>query len=186
MPAKSKKQQRFMAAVANNPKFAKKVGVPKSVGEEFMKKPRKKPVKKYQAGGDLRSTLGQITQGTLPSTPITGGMPQTPSLPNMPFSGSSGGATGAVKDILSSGERAMGELSTASKAIGAGSGSSGIGPFLPDSTNTTPALFKKGGKVKKPSKPKAKTRKSSGTKVRGAGKATKGVRAAKMVSMKGS
>ena len=32
-----------MAAVANNPKFAKKVGVPKSVGEEFMKadKPKK-------------------------------------------------------------------------------------------------------------------------------------------------
>jgi len=184
MPAKSKKQQRFMAAVANNPKFAKKVGIPKSVGEEFMKKPRKKPVKKYQAGGDLRSTLGQITQGTLPSTPITGGMPQTPSSPMIsPTFSSTGGATGAVKDILSSGERAMGELSTASKAIGAGSGSSGIGP---DYANTTPALFKKGGKVKKPSKPKAKTRKSSGTKVRGAGKATKGVRPAKMVSMKGS
>jgi hypothetical protein len=32
-----------MAAVANNPKFAKKVGVSKSVGEEFMKadKPKK-------------------------------------------------------------------------------------------------------------------------------------------------
>jgi hypothetical protein len=45
MPAKSKKQQKFMAAVANNPKFAKKVGVPQSVGEEFMK------MKKYQDGG---------------------------------------------------------------------------------------------------------------------------------------
>jgi hypothetical protein len=38
MPAKSAKQKRFMAAVANNPKFAKKVGVPQSVGDEFMKK----------------------------------------------------------------------------------------------------------------------------------------------------
>jgi len=47
MPAKSKKQQRFMAAVANNPKFAKKVGVPKSVGEEFMKKG-------YMGGGMMR------------------------------------------------------------------------------------------------------------------------------------
>ena len=37
MPAKSEKQRRFMAAVANNPKFAKKVGVPQAVGEEFMK-----------------------------------------------------------------------------------------------------------------------------------------------------
>jgi hypothetical protein len=45
MPAKSAKQQRFMAAVANNPKFAKKVGVPQNVGEEFMMK------KGYKAGG---------------------------------------------------------------------------------------------------------------------------------------
>ena len=48
MPAKSEKQQRFMAAVANNPEFAKKVGVPKSVGEEFMKK------KGYMGGGMMR------------------------------------------------------------------------------------------------------------------------------------
>jgi hypothetical protein len=46
MPAKSKKQQRFMAAVANNPKFAKKVGVPQNVGEKFMKMK-----KGYKAGG---------------------------------------------------------------------------------------------------------------------------------------
>jgi hypothetical protein len=38
MPAVSKKQERFMQAVANNPKFAKKVGVPTSVGKEFTKK----------------------------------------------------------------------------------------------------------------------------------------------------
>ena len=35
MPSKSKKQKRFMAAVANNPSFAKKVGVSQSVGREF-------------------------------------------------------------------------------------------------------------------------------------------------------
>ena len=35
MPSKSKKQAKFMAAVANNPKFAKKAGVPQSVGQEF-------------------------------------------------------------------------------------------------------------------------------------------------------
>jgi hypothetical protein len=38
MPAKSEKQERFMQAVANNPKFAKKVGVPQFVGREFTKK----------------------------------------------------------------------------------------------------------------------------------------------------
>ena len=35
MPAKSKKQKTFMDAVAHNPAFAKKVGVPKSVGKDF-------------------------------------------------------------------------------------------------------------------------------------------------------
>ena len=35
MPSVSKKQHNFMAAVANNPAFAKKVGVPKSVGQDF-------------------------------------------------------------------------------------------------------------------------------------------------------
>jgi hypothetical protein len=50
MPSVSKKQHNFMAAVANNPKFAKKAGVSKSVGEEFMKADKKKPMK-MAAGG---------------------------------------------------------------------------------------------------------------------------------------
>ena len=37
MPAVSKKQEKFMQAVAHSPKFAKKVGVPQSVGREFSK-----------------------------------------------------------------------------------------------------------------------------------------------------
>jgi len=37
MPAKSKKQKKFMQAVAHNKKFAKKVGVPQKVGKEFTK-----------------------------------------------------------------------------------------------------------------------------------------------------
>ena len=35
MPSVSKKQHNFMAAVANNPSFAKKAGVPQSVGQDF-------------------------------------------------------------------------------------------------------------------------------------------------------
>ena len=35
MPSTRKKQHNFMAAVANNPEFAKKAGVPQSVGAEF-------------------------------------------------------------------------------------------------------------------------------------------------------
>jgi hypothetical protein len=37
VPTVSNKQERFMQAVAHNPKFAKKVGVPQSVGREFTK-----------------------------------------------------------------------------------------------------------------------------------------------------
>jgi len=50
MPSVSKKQHNFMAAIANNPKFAKKTGVSKSVGEEFMKAD-KKMAKGYASGG---------------------------------------------------------------------------------------------------------------------------------------
>lgn len=35
MPSTSKKQHNFMAALANNPSFAKKVGIPQSVGKDF-------------------------------------------------------------------------------------------------------------------------------------------------------
>lgn len=35
MPSKSPAQARLMAAAAHNPKFAKKVGVPRSVAKEF-------------------------------------------------------------------------------------------------------------------------------------------------------
>lgn len=35
MPSKSPKQARLMAAVAHDSKFAKKVGIPQSVGKEF-------------------------------------------------------------------------------------------------------------------------------------------------------
>ena len=47
MPSKSKKQHNLMAAVANNPAFAKRVGISKSVGEEFMKADK---IKKFGSG----------------------------------------------------------------------------------------------------------------------------------------
>ena len=48
-----------MQAVANNPKFAKKVGVPTKVGKKFTKETKvKKKVKKYEDGGNVaRSPL---------------------------------------------------------------------------------------------------------------------------------
>lgn len=46
MPSTSKKQERFMQAVANNPKFAKKVKVPQKVGKEFAKADKRKGARK--------------------------------------------------------------------------------------------------------------------------------------------
>jgi hypothetical protein len=37
MPSTSPKQARFMAAIAHDPKFAHKAGVPQSVGKDFNK-----------------------------------------------------------------------------------------------------------------------------------------------------
>ena len=50
MPVVSKKQGKFMQAVSNNPKFAKKVGVNQSVGQEFTKENSMK-TKKMNMGG---------------------------------------------------------------------------------------------------------------------------------------
>lgn len=50
MPSKSKKQHNLMAAVANNPKFAKKVGIPKKVGEDYIKADKGR---KFQEGGKI-------------------------------------------------------------------------------------------------------------------------------------
>ena len=51
MPSTSKKQHNFMAAVANNPSFAKKAGVPQSVGKEFNNADKGKT---FKQGGDMK------------------------------------------------------------------------------------------------------------------------------------
>ena len=56
MPSVSKKQHNLMAAVANNPKFAKKVGIPQSVGEDFMEADKGK---KFRMGGATRAGINK-------------------------------------------------------------------------------------------------------------------------------
>ena len=46
MPSKSKSQHKLMAAVAHNPSFAKKVGIPQSVGKDFNEADKGKKFKK--------------------------------------------------------------------------------------------------------------------------------------------
>ena len=51
MPSTSKKQHNFMEAVAHNPSFAKKVGVPQSVGKDFSTADKGR---KFAKGGDMK------------------------------------------------------------------------------------------------------------------------------------
>ena len=135
MPSKSKKQQNFMAAVANNPKFAKKAGVPQSVGKDYVEADKMKGMKKYQAGG-------MEGQGFNDRLDESMGARNGKKMQDMK----------ARRDESEGMERAMGKRKFA--------GNRSMDKAMP--------RMKKGGKV------------------RGSGCATKGTRAAKMVSMKGA
>jgi hypothetical protein len=59
MPSTSKKQHNFMAAIANNPAFAKKVGVPQSVGKDFTDADKGK---KFRSGGVSRADIQKVNK----------------------------------------------------------------------------------------------------------------------------
>ena len=76
MPSVSKKQHNFMAAVANNPSFAKKAGVPQSVGKEFNNADKGK---KFSTGGHMATTkMGKPTMKPGMSTAKDGMKKPTP------------------------------------------------------------------------------------------------------------
>lgn len=54
MPTVSRKQHNFMQAVAHSPAFAKKAGVPQSVGREFSQADKGR---KFAKGGDMASKM---------------------------------------------------------------------------------------------------------------------------------
>ena len=60
MPVVSKKQGKFMQAVANNPKFAEKVGVNQSVGQEFTKENSMKTKKMNMGGRAMNDRDGSV------------------------------------------------------------------------------------------------------------------------------
>lgn len=182
MPAKSKKQQRFMAAVANNPKFAKKVGVPKSVGEEFMKKG-------YMGGGMMRRYAGG---GKLKMVEKDG--------QKVPFYAADGKgkmmAGGKVKKYQRGGmmdgmdSPGMGVSEEDIRALqGPQDAPAGFRPMVPDDEmegkKKVPMPPKRKKKVPMPPK-RPKKKMASGGKVRGCGAVSKKMRPAKMVVMKGA
>jgi hypothetical protein len=64
MPSKSSSQHNLMAAVAHNPAFAKKVGIPQKVGKEFAKADE---AKKMKGGGlyeNINAKRKRISEGS--------------------------------------------------------------------------------------------------------------------------
>ena len=59
MPSTSKKQHNFMAAIAHNPAFAKKVGIPQSVGKDFDEADKGK---KFGSGGKTRPDVQGVNK----------------------------------------------------------------------------------------------------------------------------
>jgi hypothetical protein len=78
MPSVSKKQHNFMAAIAHSPSFAKKVGVPQSVGKEFNDADKGKT---FKQGGDMKKMNmggyaggGKMAKGGMAKKMADGGM----------------------------------------------------------------------------------------------------------------
>jgi hypothetical protein len=65
MPSKTKKQAKFMAAVANSPKFAKKAGVPQSVGRDFANADKGKTFKEGGMPNFFDSTKNKPGKGKM-------------------------------------------------------------------------------------------------------------------------
>ena len=57
MPSTSRKQHNFMEAVAHSPAFAKKAGVPQSVGKEFNQADKGR---KFNKGGEIMATEKKV------------------------------------------------------------------------------------------------------------------------------
>jgi hypothetical protein len=75
MPSVSKKQHNFMAAVANNPKFAKKAGVPSSVGKEFLTADKGKAFKQGGTMKKMNPGMMAMMAKKKPMKMAGGGMP---------------------------------------------------------------------------------------------------------------
>jgi hypothetical protein len=84
MPSSTKKQSDFMNAVAHNPKFAKKVGVPQKVGKDFSaadKRTKKFAMGGGVDGGDVTANNGAYQTSPGPTVAQTNTMPMQQSDP---------------------------------------------------------------------------------------------------------
>jgi hypothetical protein len=107
MPSSSAKQHRFMEAVANNPAFAKKAGVPQSVGKEFSNADKGKTFKR---GGEMATKMDPKMMAMMAAKKRGAGRgAMAPARPAMPPAG----GMGMMKKGGSVGTTAMGKVKTA-------------------------------------------------------------------------
>ena len=145
MPSTSKKQHNFMAAVANNPAFAKKAGVPQSVGKEFNNADKGKTIKQ---GGDMKKmNMGGYAGGGMPMVNKGGKM-----VPSFAADGvgkmKKGGVAGMHKmpDGKMMKDSAMKKMNMGGMAKGGSASKRADGIAVKGKTKCT--MLKQGGKVK--------------------------------------
>jgi hypothetical protein len=146
MPSVSKKQHNLMAAVANNPKFAKKVGVPRSVGEEFLTADKGK---KFRSGGEMKKKMRKFQDGGETARESSGGMEYLKSLTRAEPPKS--GVDRLRSDIKAAGRAGMSAAKTAAESIPVVRGAKELASRI--SQKSMPKSYdeeigmKKGGKV---------------------------------------
>jgi len=146
MPSVSKKQHKFMAAVAKNPSFAKKVGVPRSVGEEFLTADKGK---KFRSGGEMKKKMRKFQDGGETARESYGGIEYLKSLTRAEQPKS--GVDRLRSDIKATGRAGMAGAKAAAESIpmvrGAKELASRVGQkSMPKSYDEEKGM-KKGGKV---------------------------------------
>jgi len=87
MPSSSAKQHRFMEAVAHNPAFAKKAGVPQSVGKDFSTADKGKTFKR---GGEMATKMDPKMMAMMAAKKRGAGKPGMGAAPAMPPAGGMG------------------------------------------------------------------------------------------------
>jgi hypothetical protein len=116
MPSSSKKQHKFMEAVAHNPAFAKKAGVPQSVGKDFSNADKGKTFKR---GGDMATKMDPKMMAMMMAKKrgAMGAAPAAPAAPSMGMGAMKKGGTakkmakGGAVDVGNS--TSMGSVRTA-------------------------------------------------------------------------
>ena len=111
MLSTSKKQRNFMAAVANNPKFAKKVGVPQSVGKDFNDADKGKFFKGGDTMAKMNAGMMAIMAKKKPMKMAGGGMPMKDGKPAFIGDGKGAMKHGGMAKKMASGGLASGHKS---------------------------------------------------------------------------